>query len=205
MSGELVAYDEMCRAIDAAYRVDEVKDLRDKAQALEAYARQAKNVEAERRACEIRLRAERKVGQLLKEMAKSGERSSQGGDRKSKSPDATLKLADLGVSKGQSSRWQRLADLPPSEFEKAIAAADKPTTSGLIAKPAPVVQPVDRAALWLWGRLHDFERDYLDRDPNDLLRTMTPEMLDDVRRAAPLVAAWLQRMEAFDGKTQAAA
>ena len=58
-AAQLVKYDAMCRAIDAAYHVDEVKDIRDKAVALETYARQAHNVEAERQACEIRLRAER--------------------------------------------------------------------------------------------------------------------------------------------------
>jgi hypothetical protein len=54
----------MCRAIEAAYKVDEVKDIRDQAIALEVYARQAHNTEAERKACEIRLRAERKAGAL---------------------------------------------------------------------------------------------------------------------------------------------
>lgn len=34
-------YVAMCRAIDAAYSVDEVKDIRDRAVALEAYARQS--------------------------------------------------------------------------------------------------------------------------------------------------------------------
>ena len=53
MSGELVRYDAMCSAIAAAYEVDEVKDIRDKAIALEVYARQARNTEAERQACEI--------------------------------------------------------------------------------------------------------------------------------------------------------
>jgi hypothetical protein len=55
----LARYEAMCRAIEAAYKVDEVKDIRDQAIALEVYARQAHNTEAERKACEIRLRAER--------------------------------------------------------------------------------------------------------------------------------------------------
>ena len=45
----LVRYDAMCRAIDAAFDVDEAKDIRDKAVAMEAYFLQAKNTEAERR------------------------------------------------------------------------------------------------------------------------------------------------------------
>ena len=74
----LVRYDAMCRAIDAAFEVDEVKDIRDKAIALETYARQAKNVEAERQACEIRLRAERKAGHLTKQLEKApGARTDQ--------------------------------------------------------------------------------------------------------------------------------
>jgi hypothetical protein len=59
----------MCRAISEAHTVDEVKDIRDKARAIEMYARQAQNTEAERKACEIRLRAERKCGQLTEDMA----------------------------------------------------------------------------------------------------------------------------------------
>jgi len=61
----------MCRAIEAAYKVDEVKDIRDQAIALEVYARQAHNTEAERKACEIRLRAERKAGALSAKLEKS--------------------------------------------------------------------------------------------------------------------------------------
>ena len=71
----LARYDAMCRAIDAAYEVDEVKEIRDQALAFEVYSRQAKNIDAERRAVAVRLRAERKAGELDKqrEKAKGGQ------------------------------------------------------------------------------------------------------------------------------------
>src|SRR5512135_2701708 len=97
---ELVRYSEMCRAIQAAYAVDEVKDLRDKAIALEHYQRQAKNFEAERQACEIRLRAERRCGELLKQR----EKAKAGRPPKNRSNDATdldtpKTLSGLGISR----------------------------------------------------------------------------------------------------------
>ncbi|MCO6441895.1 MAG: hypothetical protein J5I81_12625 [Nitrococcus mobilis] len=55
-----------------------MKDIRDKARALEMYARQARNLEAERRACEIRLRAERRSGELLRELARANIPNPQG-------------------------------------------------------------------------------------------------------------------------------
>lgn len=61
----------MCSTIAECHRLDEVKDIRDKARALEMYARQARNLEAERKACEIRLRAERRSGELLRELARA--------------------------------------------------------------------------------------------------------------------------------------
>ncbi len=67
---QLVRYDAMCRAIAEAHAV-EVKDIRDKAMALETYARLANNTEDERRVAEIRIRAERECGELLRDTEKA--------------------------------------------------------------------------------------------------------------------------------------
>ena len=129
---ELVRYDAMCRAIAECHQVDEVKDIRDKALALEAYSAQAKNSEAERKACEIR--AERRAGELLKEMAKTGERQISGDSRPGR-PSESPTLSDLGISKDQSSKWQALAQVPDKDFEAALCEPDKkPSTKGILDK-----------------------------------------------------------------------
>ena len=68
LTKESATNDAAVREIALAHSVDEVKDIRDKAIALEIYARQALNTDLERKATEIRIRAERKAGQQLKEM-----------------------------------------------------------------------------------------------------------------------------------------
>jgi hypothetical protein len=200
---ELVRYDTMCRAIESAYEVDEVKNIRDQAIALETYARQARNTEAERKACEIRLRAERKAGKLSAKL----ERSNGGRPRKTQATvDRVLTKAEqlqkAGVSQRQAKTWEQLAAVPKDEFEAALSdPTAKPTTNRIIkASAEPKPNPVSAEALWLWGRLRDFERDgLLAREPADVLVTMTAQMLDDVHSLAPRVAAWLKRIGGLDG------
>lgn len=198
----LTLYDGMCRAIDAAFTVDEAKEIRDRALAFEVYARQAKNIEAERRACEVRLRAERKCGQLDKQRDKPrGRRTDLLPEGKEVGGPPTLR--DLGVSDKQAHNWRKLAAVPQELFEDALADPDrKPTTAGIIAAttpPQPDVVPVSNQALWLWGRLRDFERDgLLAKAPEDVLLTMTPQMLDDTHQLAPKVAAWLKKIGSQD-------
>jgi hypothetical protein len=134
-------YVTMCTAIAECHRVDEVKDLRDKALALEVYARQAKNTDAERKACDIRIRAERRAGKLLKELAEAELRATKshgGANIATVSPWATpvaqpQTLADLGVTRDQSSKWQKLAEIADKDFEQALRdPAKKPSTKALI-------------------------------------------------------------------------
>jgi hypothetical protein len=121
-----VRYDAMCRAIDAAYEIDEVKSIHEKAAMLQAAARVAHNVEAETRVYEIRMRAARKAGQLLRDMEKAkgaaGNSSNQyQKEVRSEHPTAPKTLAELGISRQQSAGWQKLAAVPKDESEAALA------------------------------------------------------------------------------------
>jgi hypothetical protein len=91
-------------------------------------------------ATDIRLRAERRAGELLAEMAESGERDTGKGNRNPalKSLYATPKLADLGVTKTQSSRWQQLAKLPEAVFEKKVEAAKVKAENSTTSAPRHV-------------------------------------------------------------------
>jgi hypothetical protein len=141
-SGALSRYDAVCRALAEAKSVDEVKDIRDKAVAMAAYARQAKDRILIDQAIEIRLRAERRAGELLKDMAQTGERAVR---KNMKSQPATSKLSDLNINKSQSSRWQKLANISDADFEglvdrtkqKACAVVDHAQQPKTNPKPKP--------------------------------------------------------------------
>ena len=121
MSGtQLVQYDAMIRAIDVCHKVDELKELHNKALALELYAKVAMNIDAERKAAEIRLRAERKAGELLAKMKKSSskETATKGGHAKAGTvPPAAVAessvyrqaIESAGIKERTARRWQELA------------------------------------------------------------------------------------------------
>jgi hypothetical protein len=194
---KLVRYDAMVRAIEQAASVDEVKEIRAQAIALEAYYKEAMNLENERKCAKIRIRAERRAGALLREMGKSGERAKQGGtgrnqSQKSHRSTSAPTLSDHRITKDQSSDWQKLATIPEKQFEKELDSSLFPSTEQILNRvypkkkePSPIAN-VDPVALGLWGMLCDFERyKLLGRDPNQLFATMTDPMREDTLRLAP--------------------
>lgn len=150
----LIRYDAARKAIASAYRVDEAKKIRDKAEAVRTYAKLAGDLDMQNMAAEIRIRAERRAGQLLLEMEKNPGTRGEGRPRRDgtkirRSADSTAlppKLEDIGISKDQSSKWQRLALLVnESTFEKALVQAREKngelTNAALLREIREIVTP----------------------------------------------------------------
>ena len=70
----LIKYDSACRALAEVSSVDEVKDILDRAVKLKLYGKIAENKQLERDAVALRLRAERRLGEM---MAEQGEVSAR--------------------------------------------------------------------------------------------------------------------------------
>lgn len=101
----------------------DAKILRDKAAAVEVYLKRAKEAgRIQYQATEIRLRAERRIGELLRVTVKRGNPKGR----------TVRPLADLGISKTQSSRWQLIARLPEKVFEEHIGKRRELTTAAVI-------------------------------------------------------------------------
>lgn len=123
----LIKYEAACHALAEAKAVDEVKDIRDKADAMRIYAMQAKNKSLEIDAAEIRIRAERRLGEMIAaQKANEGLNSGRAGRSPiavdSNDRDTRPTLSDVGVSKDLSSRAQKLAAVPSDEFEAEVGA-----------------------------------------------------------------------------------
>ena len=116
-------YDAARAALAECRRVDEVKDFADKAEAMRVYAIQAKDVDLEIMASEIRVRSERRLGEMLIEAKNAGQFNR--GKPKAKSSETEeyqvpLKLSDIGIDHKLSSRAQKLGGIAERAFEAMI-------------------------------------------------------------------------------------
>jgi len=123
MKTELARY-AACRALAEARSVDEVREILNLSEAQRAYAKMAKNREAD--AFEIRKRAERCLGKMMEAQRKTIGLARPGGDtrpehRVAKKPDAVPTLAEAGIDKNLAHRARTAAGVPAKEFERIIA------------------------------------------------------------------------------------
>lgn len=112
---ELVKYEAACRALAEVKTIDEAKEIGNRAEALRAYARQAKNRGLELDAAEIRVRAERRIGELLSVFRLQG-KFGAGAPKKRE-----FSLKDFDLSANQAIRSTNLASLKAPKFEAMIS------------------------------------------------------------------------------------
>jgi hypothetical protein len=135
--GALSRYDAARRALDEAVRVDEVKDILDRAAALAEYGRRRKDTRILRNATRLRFDAERRWGELYRQSEKAKGTRGAGrpalGGRRSRPPKEETTLDALGVTKTESVKYQKLAALAPDKYairvKHAVARVEAMTTS----------------------------------------------------------------------------
>jgi hypothetical protein len=117
---QLQRLNDFSRLLAESKSLKEVKAIRDKAEAARHFAQSAAlGLRIQNQAAELKLRAERKAGALLVELAPHG------GNRKSSYQDGNLKLSDLGINANQSARWRREAAVSEDVFERYLAMANE--------------------------------------------------------------------------------
>jgi len=128
--GKLLVQIEVAkRALSKARTLIDIQNIRSKAEALRALGATAKDSALITLATEVKLRAERRLGEMLREMKEQGV-IKQGGDRRGKNQPregSSLKtpvtLDELNISYDLSSKAQKIAAIPESRFEETIRTA----------------------------------------------------------------------------------
>lgn len=125
-------------ALVSAKNLDDVLRIRDQAEALRTYIKAASDsLEAANSAAEIKLRAERRAGEMLAE----DEKIRPGRPQKKGNTMLPFSLESVGVSKIQSSRWQKEASVQEDVFEEYIRECNdekrEVTQAGLLKLAEP--------------------------------------------------------------------
>lgn len=127
-SNALVALEAACTSLSTCCDLTWVQEIRERSRAMETLGRVRKiGLEAQNRLAAMRLEADRRFGQLTKELKASGHQRSKPG-RPKKRPSSTLSAepvtaADLGVDRKEVQRAEQLAAVPEETFRLYIETA----------------------------------------------------------------------------------
>jgi hypothetical protein len=162
----LAAMEKAKQMLDVARTIPEVADIRDKLSAIRELLKRCRASRGiQNTAAELKLRSERRMGELLKDVSKG---------RPSNNPHDAVFLKDVGISTQDSSRLQRIAGIPADEFDAYISTAVEEglelTTSGVVrlwhalnpSSPKPFQPESEFQAIkdWLSSRRESWPAEY---------------------------------------------
>ena len=148
-------YDLARRALAEAKTLDEVAAIADRTQRMREYARRINDRQLEIDVAELKIRAERRRGQVVSGIKAStglsagtrGQlkgRTASGGPVKEPPEDARPTLASLGMDKKLSMRSQRLASMSEETFEEAVGRWRQKTVAGEVRLTPNLLAVVQR-------------------------------------------------------------
>lgn len=200
----LIKYDQARQALAACRNVDDIKDIRDKSEAMRLYAKQAQDTELEQWAAEIKFRAQRAIGELSAALEKQNGGFGivpTGGKYKAEV------LAEANISTSTANRYEKLASIPLADVEAFIAKhkeAGKPVSAKAVLAtlvkptPAPVVvsePPAINEDAPDFSRLIPAEPEQADAYPDD---DASVDVLDLLRAEESKVAALTVQVAALN-------
>jgi hypothetical protein len=202
---QLIKYEAAKRAVAAAKNVDEVKAIEQEAKKIAAYARQAKDKQLVEDAAEIRLRAERRLGEMMAVQPKARPAGPGRGKTRVKAKPEFSKpsLHQAGIDKNLAHRARRAAEVPEETFEKYTVPKARKAAAKAIDHPAPRLPdaPVDVGGLAniLTAQLRSAVKKEIEsrnmRKLVELRAEIEPAMLDHILKKIDFCIDDLQRLK----------
>ena len=129
---QLEKWDKMKSAVAECHAVDEIAQIRNQAEAYRYALKQAReSPEVVKMAAEIKLRSERRAGELLKEIPRE-----QGKRNDSTLSQGVTKLVSVleenNITRQTASKWQKMANIPEEKFENYIEVQKELSTAGML-------------------------------------------------------------------------
>ena len=183
MSDSLDQLAEITKVADSLATVSdirEIKNITQKARALRTiFSGVLENEVLATKAHEVELQSQRRGGQLIIELKQKGELTHAHSPRKE---TQALTLQELGISKDDSSFWQRLASIPETEWSSLLGRVEAIRREGnrLIAREVrratsqPDNSPILFHQEWGQGFPGDFADAPIEKESVDLILTDPP-------------------------------
>lgn len=138
-SRAIAKLEQVNRLLAECKTMPQAKHYRDMGEAARLFARMnGLGLEAQNNAAEFKLRSERRLGEMLKQMEL---RAGRPGKKNATGTSSISQLKALGISQNQSSHWQQLAAVPARRFEGYLAHArageEEITTAGVLRSADP--------------------------------------------------------------------